>query len=146
MLWQTFFTCERVEFSHGDSLNGFGAFQEVWKPAKVIVSEITDNKRWLMVSLEHGAPPVVFRVINDAWMLSCDERSLTMLMRREDPASPIAVVHKLRFGVPQDFWMFVAAMCQGRVVASGNFAFGGFSPLYGNDATLYASAATQNVM
>lgn len=30
---------------------------------------------WLMVSLDCSSPPAVFRVINEAWALSCDEVS-----------------------------------------------------------------------
>ncbi|KAH9848478.1 hypothetical protein C2E23DRAFT_862676 [Lenzites betulinus] len=117
MLQESLFTCERAEFAQVQKLNGVPCCQDHWVAATVLVSEITENKRWLMVTIDHAGPPAVFRVINESWVLSCDEMSLTMLMRSEDPTSPVITLQKLRFPALQDFWMFAAAIAYARVAA-----------------------------
>ncbi|OJT09724.1 hypothetical protein TRAPUB_13792 [Trametes pubescens] len=71
-LWQTFYVTEQAEFCQMENANSISPLSETWQPAKVYISAITDNRRWLMVVLHHGAP-VIFRAIEEGWMLSCDE-------------------------------------------------------------------------
>ncbi len=92
MLWQTFFACDKVDFSEVQNVNGGSTHQETWAPVQVFISEVTDNRRklivlrtflvgltgmallgWLMVVHNHGGPPVIFRVVEEGWVLSCDE-------------------------------------------------------------------------
>ncbi|KAI9058550.1 hypothetical protein FKP32DRAFT_1550277, partial [Trametes sanguinea] len=72
---------------------------------------------WLIVLVDGTGPPVIFRVIQQGWILACDERSLTLLMRIEDATNFSAIVHKLRFRAPQDFWVFMSHISYGRVQA-----------------------------
>ena len=71
------------------SADGLGG--DIWVPAKVRVSEITENKRmylhtslqhcsqlipcidWLVVTIDTEQAPVVWRVIKDGWVITSDE-------------------------------------------------------------------------
>lgn len=68
-----------------------------------------------------------------------------MLMRYENPTSPIVTAQKLRFGVPQDFWMFVAAVSQGRVAAHEEVCSMGL-PSPPAEAGGYYTQPVQNVL
>ncbi|KAJ8473520.1 hypothetical protein ONZ51_g7825 [Trametes cubensis] len=109
----TVFICDRVEFSAVESVNENQTTN--WEPAQVSVTEITNNRRWLMVVLQRERIPVVWRVLTDGWTLACDESEMTCIQRPTASAMTQGV-EKLRFSTRRDFWTFTAHLMHGRVL------------------------------
>ncbi|KAI0349057.1 hypothetical protein OH77DRAFT_1594435 [Trametes cingulata] len=120
MLWRTFFNTDYAEFSSHESMSGQPIDDDAWRPAKVSVCEVTENNRWLVVTLEADNTPVVWRVLKDGWLLLCDERALSMSMQLVDCNTLVTKVEKVRFRTRQEFWAFVGHVSFARLHAQGS--------------------------
>ncbi|KAI9062914.1 hypothetical protein FKP32DRAFT_1572940 [Trametes sanguinea] len=112
----TFFICDRVEFSASEGLRERHDTSDTWKSARVSITEIMDDNRWLMVMVPDQPIPVVWRALQDEWSLTCDESKL-MCMQHYTAEGMKDTVQKLRFTIPRDFWTFMAHFMHGRLLA-----------------------------
>ncbi|KAI9056620.1 hypothetical protein FKP32DRAFT_1557871, partial [Trametes sanguinea] len=114
----TFFICDRVEFSASDGLRERHDASDTWKSARVSITQIIDNDRWLMVTLQDQPLPIVWRALQDEWSLTCDEVSSNLTcMQHQTVEGMKDTVQKLRFATPRDFWMFMTHLMHGRLLA-----------------------------
>ncbi|KAI1793113.1 hypothetical protein LXA43DRAFT_1093023 [Ganoderma leucocontextum] len=120
MPFTTLFSCDSVEFSSSEesvspeaTQNGTG---DSWSPAKVSVQDLGSNDRWLTIERD-GAPPTVFRAIKSDWVVSSDDRSMIVVMKRQEPDALTRSIQKLRFdhAKPADFWAFLHQVGLARV-------------------------------
>ncbi|KAJ8481669.1 hypothetical protein ONZ51_g5832 [Trametes cubensis] len=118
LLWRTHFDCDHAEFSSTtNGGGGNGRAGETWQVAKVSVCNITENHRWLVVTIPAESTPVIWRAIKDDWLVMCDEAALTMSMRTANIDLRTTTVHKIRFASRKEYWSFVANVTYARVRA-----------------------------
>ncbi|KAI0352251.1 hypothetical protein OH77DRAFT_1428800 [Trametes cingulata] len=118
MVWRTYFTCERVDYSTAD--NVCDSSQGEWQPARVYLSEATGNIKWILVTVNGDERnPVIWHTIKDGWTVTCEEETLTLQMRRPSAVGVPVKVDRLRFSTRADFWSFTAHFSFGRVQSSG---------------------------
>ncbi|KAI0740119.1 hypothetical protein C8Q76DRAFT_790595 [Earliella scabrosa] len=111
--------CEKAEFSSTVDRGDFGRALEVWVSAKVFINELTEGNKWLMVVVENQSTPVIWRVIQEGYPITTDERSRTIAMQQV-AASQGSIVEKLRFDTPRDFWSCVAYLTSSCVFPGGS--------------------------
>ncbi|KAI9065715.1 hypothetical protein FKP32DRAFT_1567335 [Trametes sanguinea] len=117
----TLFVCDRVEFSAVDAVDQRPLAVDKWHPARVSVTDIVDENRWLLVIIKDNPLPVVWRALKDDWTLTCDESEL-ICMQRRDAGTSTQSVQKMRFSVRGDYWTFLAHLMHGRVLGHSNDA------------------------
>ncbi|KAI0359243.1 hypothetical protein OH77DRAFT_1447310 [Trametes cingulata] len=120
MLWPTYFTCDRAEFNSYEYGGGQANMVDIWRPAKVSICEVTANNRWLIVTAETEAQPVVWRVIKDDWSLTCDEQALSLSMQHTDSDTALTTVQTIRFHHRHEFWALVANISFARLRTYSN--------------------------
>ncbi|KAH9854426.1 hypothetical protein C2E23DRAFT_858563 [Lenzites betulinus] len=120
MGWRTYFRCDRVEVTTARDIRDNAVVVDLWKPARLFLSESLEQTRWLLVTVEGDRfSPAIWHAIKDGWSIICDEETLTVIMHGLGGVGcEVLTRDKLRFTTPKDFWGFIAHYSLGRVHAN----------------------------
>ncbi|KAH9846470.1 hypothetical protein C2E23DRAFT_744038 [Lenzites betulinus] len=118
MPWQTYFESTSVRYRALKEPRSTANSDDSWKSAGVYISEVTENKRWLMVNTEGVTNPIIWTVIKPGLMITSNEQTITASIKQIEPEVTCEVVHELRFRTHRELWSFVAHITFSRVHAS----------------------------
>ncbi|KAI0359346.1 hypothetical protein OH77DRAFT_1434580 [Trametes cingulata] len=113
---RTYFACSNAQFTSAPDANSRGSSGEIWEQAKVYLTEIMEDSRWILITTGgERVKPVVWRSLKADVSTVCDEDSMTIVMEEYNSTTARTKIEQLRFASREDFWTFTAHYCFGRV-------------------------------